>query len=868
MVHVRSSPYDWRFPVADPSLFAGRSDELSIVEKEIARLTSASPIPPVIAVIGERRVGKTSLLTRIKEICEGYSLVNVCVSIEDHMVDDTWEFWHEVFSKLLIHTREKGALISGGDRVGIGFGFLTPQQHAETQTRPVVLKAEDLWFSNAYGKRLSEQISENPASYLIQHELNMISKCFLQLNCKGMLLMFDEAHKLLPSREIMQQIRHAVHQTERCGLVFAGETEATRMFSEPSEPFFGQVSVVPLRNFTSYDDIAACALLPLTEEEHPLMSPMTIDHIARLSQGKPNQIRLICDAIYSRYANGNQDDLNITIDVLDDVADKVAEFYQDEQLKGRIDNIMKLNSVDLEILYNMTRYPNWLIEDIINLDEAFRGESKCDLAYARRKRQVVEKQEHFTSMGLIASDQDRCKLEGGEFIHLYLRFLYEVRKYGKLLKKLVLGKGPPTPFGEKTEKLARSIAYTLGRSPELMRYAVHSYYRDEGDIVETIRHRFTIFTKLMEGMHPRTKDIEEIVTECFRICQLIGKPGEFYMLCISVRNLDNPRESTHVELYFPTEEEQGKIDVTSLMKLVKQQADDARISLEAYGDMIVRLPSLKDLVDRITGTTLDNLLPKLDMVDRWKLMSVQHIVDSERDHDEDEEDEDEKYPKWLKLHASADDKAAVEYLFAKFAKTQKRNKRAWLANDLGYLRCGLVPIQLDNARRDLDRAISLHYSNIPLTLLNLSVIDIDEGKYKDAISRIEDVLLLTSSRLDIDAAYLRLRLPESPQGFRVKWEQHPANILEAAYINLAYAVLNENGYSDAYDILQEGLRLLPSSARLKHALARLLLFNKRADLALPYYQELSQLPSLPDKGIAQEIKIFSRRLRKSPRGRK
>ena len=105
------------------------------------------------------------------------------------MVDDTWEFWHEVFSKLLIHTREKGALISGGDRVGIGFGFLTPQQHAETQTRPVVLKAEDLWFSNAYGKRLSEQISENPASYLI---LSMS--------------MEEEAIKLNPANEMITDI--------------------------------------------------------------------------------------------------------------------------------------------------------------------------------------------------------------------------------------------------------------------------------------------------------------------------------------------------------------------------------------------------------------------------------------------------------------------------------------------------------------------------------------------------------------------------------------------------------------------------------------------------------------------------------------
>jgi len=68
-------------------------------------------------------------------------------------------------------------------------------------------------------------------------------------------------------------------------------------------------------------------------------------------------------------------------------------------------------------------------------------------------------------MGLLQDHADRYMLAGGEFLQVYLRFFYEVRKYGNLRKRLQLGKGASTPFGEKSEKLVRSLAYEVKRQP-------------------------------------------------------------------------------------------------------------------------------------------------------------------------------------------------------------------------------------------------------------------------------------------------------------------------------------------------------------------------------------------------------------------
>jgi mannose/cellobiose epimerase-like protein (N-acyl-D-glucosamine 2-epimerase family) len=108
------------------------------------------------------------------------------------------------------------------------------------------------------------------------------------------------------------------------------------------------------------------------------------------------------------------------------------------------------------------------------------------------------------------------------------------------------------------------------------------------------------------------------------------------------------------------------------------------------------------------------------------------------------------------------------------------------------------------------------------------------------------------------ASYLRLRLLPGHRFFtkREKWEQHPANVLEAAYVNLAYASAHKCGYDAAREALEESLELMPSSVHLRHALARLHLWKRRADLANPLYQELAEMPIINDISIANEVKNF------------
>ena len=607
-----------------PRLFAGRKEELSRIMDELLRINQMA-VTPIVVISGERRVGKTSILLRVKEKCQENHLKAVIIPIEKIRVRQTWEFWNEIFSSLLLTVMKEGLKITGKDKP---LGFLTDGPKSSSSTSII---SDDLLFPKAY-ELFSAGARIGVSTSTIQNDLGVIIKALNHLGYSGLILLLDEAHYLLDAEELRQQLRIVIQSVPNCGIVFSGEPILPRMFTDVSEPFYGQGKVVTVGNFLEIDDVAECVLTPLNNNEIELMRPTTIHYIARLSRGKPNQIRLICSAIYTRYIKGQQKDLRVTIDVLDDIIDSIAQSHEEPALMNEVKAIQKLNSLELELLHDMTRFPNWTIEDIAELDESFRGDVKSKEATERRRQSLISKQKHFSKLGLMTVDEKRLRLVGGEFLALYLRFIYETRKFGELSQQLILGKGPVSPFGETTDKLVKSFAFHFGQAPELQRLLFHNYHRDFGDILERIKGRFSLLQQLMQGVKLDTEKLAEILSECFSVCELIGRTAEYFLLCLSVRNRDNPRQVIQVELYFDVSQTY-EFDLASLFNLLTKQAEEGRVLIEGYNGFWVELPDLDGLLKKI-GLGLEDVLRDAPLLVKWHFLSVGHYIrERERDRD-------------------------------------------------------------------------------------------------------------------------------------------------------------------------------------------------------------------------------------------
>jgi hypothetical protein len=857
----KANPFDYSSPVSNPANFAGRDEELHLVKDEIHRLTSADKVSPLVALIGERRVGKTSILFRVQESCADLKLLNCKVTLSEPVAADPWEFWIEMFRTVL------GQLVHYGVRektTNTGFTTRNPDSTPDSAYLP------SLALFQLYGHRPSNGDTSSPSNLILALDFQKLVECAIANGFTGVALLLDEAHVLAGRKVVTQSLRNVIQETGNCTVVFAGEPSLGRMFSDPAEPLFAQARVIEIQNFLTDFDVAACALLPLNEQERSLMSPMTIDHIKRLSRGKPNQIRMICNSIYQRYQKGLQSDLNITIQVIEDVLDRVAALYTEYDLKRQVDTIRNLPSVDLETLYNMTRYPNWTIQDIADLDESFRGESKSSLAGKRRLKMYEEFWQKFVSIGLLKNEPGRCVLNGDEFLHLYLRFWYEVRKYGQLPKQLILGRAPLTPFGEKAEKLVRSFVWELKRSPDIQINSFSGREEEVGNFIATIGKRFQILHNLVnQGKKPSTREEAKLAFECFHTCELVAKPGPYHLVCIVVRSLENPKDQMRIELYFNTMHPSVLAPLIALSR-IRQQAEAAKVLIEDFGDFKVTLPTLEGLFTALGAPGIEEMLKTSNMVARWHFASIQHLLKERRTEgsngasaSKNKKDFEEDIKTWISLYEKEDAKGADDVLTGKISEETQSSKLAKLYNDRGYIRFG---INMEDSRRDLERALNLHYYNLPLTLMNLSVIMLELEDWTAAISQIEKGLLLSLNTEDIEASYLRLRLlPGQLQATKKEiWEQHPANVIEAGYINLAYAVFKIQGYKAALEIIDEGLSLLPSSMRLKHAKARIWLAANRADFARPIYEFLFTSAS-SDERLKMEVRRF---LAGSPRQRK
>ena len=76
-------------------------------------------------------------------------------------------------------------------------------------------------------------------------------------------------------------------------------------------------------------------------------------------------------------------------------------------------------------------------------------------------------------------------------------------------------------------------------------------------------------------------------------------------------------------------------------------AKNARVSLESYGGFITAIPDLKQLLKVTTGKDLQELTSQLDILNKWKLFSVQRLIE----HPNGEEGVETKEPTDEQLNA-------------------------------------------------------------------------------------------------------------------------------------------------------------------------------------------------------------------------
>ena len=97
-LEMSPNPYDFIGEVDDRANFAGRQQELSEIIRELRKFEENQRATVSIAIVGPRRIGKSSLLLRVLEDCNERGSLVARVNLDESLVCDSWEFWRSVLS--------------------------------------------------------------------------------------------------------------------------------------------------------------------------------------------------------------------------------------------------------------------------------------------------------------------------------------------------------------------------------------------------------------------------------------------------------------------------------------------------------------------------------------------------------------------------------------------------------------------------------------------------------------------------------------------------------------------------------------------------------------------------------------------------
>lgn len=307
---VLFNPYS-RLPVHEDSMFFGRSQERARISECLFTRQ------PSIWLIGQKRVGKTSLLLQLKD----------------------YDLLAQGFTPVFVDFQLMGRV----ERANVFFEVASVV-HASLQADPRL---------GAVGAPLRSLFDEDPARQLIDYLLG-IQKL---LGARRLVLLMDEFSRLTDAYldkhvdgAFFDRWRAMMHVTQRAGVGYVVvmqqqtcDTMVRQLGDNPDDPSWRLMDVGQRLNLRplEYEDVRRLIEWPM--RNHLTYSPEVVDRIAMLTGGSPFLIQAFCHSLVMHVARQRRN--QITLEDLDIVGNEFMQpqdhtfAHMTEMLKGIGNNV-------------------------------------------------------------------------------------------------------------------------------------------------------------------------------------------------------------------------------------------------------------------------------------------------------------------------------------------------------------------------------------------------------------------------------------------------------------------------------------------------------------------------------------------------
>jgi glycosyltransferase involved in cell wall biosynthesis/tetratricopeptide (TPR) repeat protein len=309
------NPYDYRNPVRDAAVFAGRGEEVAAIEYELAQAGVDQP-SVCIALHGPRAAGKTSLLYAAERMATTRGLTTARVELIEGDGEPI-TFFRKLYDELV------SAVVDDAKQSGKDLSFDVPA------VRRVMAGANDgavmssLHFPEAValagtGGRVPEAALRADVAY------------FVRLLGREIALLVDEAQVIAEDSHALSVLRFLTTRVDGLVLVMAGTAGLIGRIREVYSPILRQFKEIEVKAYIEGDDVEDCIVRPLHNAGiYGMSGPSLVSSMRQLTDGNPYEIQLYCHEMFARLQRGLTDGMKLTPEVLEGIRNRMESGGRD-----------------------------------------------------------------------------------------------------------------------------------------------------------------------------------------------------------------------------------------------------------------------------------------------------------------------------------------------------------------------------------------------------------------------------------------------------------------------------------------------------------------------------------------------------------
>jgi hypothetical protein len=290
-----SNPYR-RSPIKRLEDLAGRSHERKTIGYYL-KLT-ASGGNPHLALIGQRGVGKTSLLNGAEAIAKELGLLTVRLDMNELKAGSVGRFWQDLYQTLALAMVKAGCW--GGQQGTIYAELLRMINSRQPGDLEKAVMQVPYLFSCHQG---AIEEFECPDALVVSD----FEVCLRELNGKGLVgiaFLIDEADCLGKNVPLLQMFRNIFQVVEHCTLLLAGTDAVFPALSEVFSPIPRQFYRMDVRPFARWSDTMELVVGPLRDRRDLIPEVSVLLELHDLCGGAPDEVQLYCHHMYRSVEDG------------------------------------------------------------------------------------------------------------------------------------------------------------------------------------------------------------------------------------------------------------------------------------------------------------------------------------------------------------------------------------------------------------------------------------------------------------------------------------------------------------------------------------------------------------------------------------